>query len=74
MASKTGAAERHEWPYLLAVGVGPLRFGMTVEEVVEAAEMLGRTTVSDCVRNHAIFTPTWKAEVHGRGVPLSPPM
>ncbi|MFH8776339.1 hypothetical protein ACIF83_43970 [Streptomyces sp. NPDC085866] len=56
MAFKTGVAERDEWSYSPTVGVGPLRFGMTVDEVVEAAEVLGRTKVSDCARDHAIFT------------------
>ncbi|MER5665296.1 hypothetical protein [Streptomyces mirabilis] len=73
MAFKTGVAERDEWSYSPTVGVGPLRFGMTVDEVVEAAEMLGQTKVSDCARDHAIFTPTWKVEVHRRGVAPSPP-
>ncbi|MFB7374820.1 hypothetical protein ACFC0D_33835 [Streptomyces sp. NPDC056222] len=77
MAFETGAdvgvAERDEWSYSPAVGVGPLRFGMTVDEVVEAAVNLGQTEVSDCVRDHAIFSPTWKIEVHRRGVAPSPP-
>ncbi|QTD96778.1 hypothetical protein [Streptomyces cyanogenus] len=73
MAFRTGVAERDEWCYSPAVGVGPLRFGTTVDEVVEAAEMLGRTEVSDCARDHAIFTPTWKVVVHRRGVAPSPP-
>lgn len=77
MAFKTeadlGVAERDEWSYAPAVGVGPLRFGMTVDEVVEAAEILGQTKVSDCARNHAIFSPTRKVEVHRRGVAPSPP-
>ncbi|MFB6782866.1 hypothetical protein ACFCX0_37305 [Streptomyces sp. NPDC056352] len=68
-----GGAERDEWFYAPAVGVGPLRFGMTVDEVVEAAEALGQTKVSDCARDHAIFSPTWKVEVHRRGVAPSPP-
>ncbi|MGW2256081.1 hypothetical protein ACWCXH_38965 [Kitasatospora sp. NPDC001660] len=38
MAFKTEAdsevVERDEWSYSPAVGVGPLRFGMTVDEVV----------------------------------------
>ncbi|MEU2395737.1 hypothetical protein [Streptomyces sp. NPDC007369] len=73
MAFKTRVAERDEWSYSPAVGVGPLRFGMTIDEVVEAAETLGQTNVSDCARDHAIFSPTWKIEVHRRGVALSPP-
>ncbi|MFF3396835.1 hypothetical protein ACFYW1_38735 [Streptomyces sp. NPDC002669] len=73
MAFKTEVAERDEWSYSPTVGVGPLRFGMTVDEVVEAAEMLGQTNVSDCPRDHAIFSPTWKVEVHRRGVAPSPP-
>ncbi|MCX4767983.1 hypothetical protein OG562_45065 [Streptomyces sp. NBC_01275] len=73
MAFKTGVAERDEWSYSPAVGVGPLRFGMTVDEVVEAAEILGQTKVSDCARDHAIFSPSWKVEVHRRGVVPSPP-
>ncbi|MFE7712487.1 hypothetical protein ACFU6I_43670 [Streptomyces sp. NPDC057486] len=68
-----GVTERDEWSYSPAVGVGPLRFGMTVNEVVEAAEILGQTKVSNCARDHAIFSPTWKAEVHRRGVAPSPP-
>ncbi|WUD70387.1 hypothetical protein OG937_45335 [Streptomyces sp. NBC_00510] len=68
-----GAAERDEWSYAPAVGVGPFRFGMTVGEVVEAAEVLGQTKVSDCARDHAVFSPTWKVEVNRRGVAPSPP-
>ncbi|WP_328940357.1 hypothetical protein OG259_00690 [Streptomyces sp. NBC_00250] len=66
-------AERGEWSYSPAVGVGPLRFGMTVDEVVEAAGMLGQTEVSDCARDYAVFSPTWKIEVHRRGVASAPP-
>ncbi|MFF5536550.1 hypothetical protein ACFY71_29425 [Streptomyces cinerochromogenes] len=73
MAFKTAGAERDEWSYSPAVGVGPLRFGMTVDEVVEAAEILGRTRVSECARDHAIFSPTSRVEVHRRGVAPSPP-
>ncbi|WP_405469474.1 hypothetical protein [Streptomyces canus] len=73
MAFKTGVAERDEWSYSPSVGVGPLRFGMTVDEVVEAAEMLGQTKVSECAPDHAIFSPTWKVEVHRRGVAPSLP-
>ncbi|MEU6595119.1 hypothetical protein ABZ923_38980 [Streptomyces sp. NPDC046881] len=73
MAFKTKVAERDEWSYAPAVGVGPLRFGMTVDEVVEAAETFGRTKVGDCARDHPIFTPTRKVEVHRRGVAPSPP-
>ncbi len=68
-----GVAERDEWSYSPAVGVGPLRFGMTVDEVVEAAEILGQTEVSNCARDYAIFSPTWKIEVHRRGLASSPP-
>ncbi|GHF91699.1 hypothetical protein GCM10018790_81000 [Kitasatospora xanthocidica] len=77
MAFKTEAdcevAERDEWSYTPAVGVGPLRFGMTVDEVVEATEILGQTKVSDCARDHALFSPAWKVEVHRRGAAPSPP-
>ncbi|MET9452526.1 hypothetical protein [Streptomyces cinerochromogenes] len=73
MAFRTAVAERDEWPCSPAVGVGPLRFGMTVDEVVEAAETLGRTRVSECARDHAIFSPTWKVEVRRRRVAPSPP-
>ncbi|MFF7443230.1 hypothetical protein [Streptomyces sp. NPDC008122] len=69
----SGVAEREDWPYAPAVGVGPLRFGMTVDEVVEAVGVLDRTKVSDCVRDHAIFPPTWRVEVHRRGATSSPP-
>ncbi|MFD8911076.1 hypothetical protein [Streptomyces sp. NPDC059575] len=62
-----GVAGRDEWFYAPAVGVGPLRFGMTVEEVVEATETLGRTEVSDGARDHAVFSPTRKVAVHRRG-------
>ncbi|MFC9588762.1 hypothetical protein ACFTUC_02955 [Streptomyces sp. NPDC056944] len=68
-----GVTERDEWSYSPAVGVGPLRFGMTVDEVVDAAEMRGQTEVSDCARDHAIFSPTSKVAVHRRGVASSPP-
>ncbi|MEU9713956.1 hypothetical protein [Streptomyces sp. NPDC047976] len=76
MTWETGSAERGEWSYAAAVGVGPLRFGMTVGEVVEAAGVLGPATVSECRRQYAVFSPTWKVEVHrrgGRGGPPSPP-
>ena len=46
---------------------------MTVEEVVEAAEVLGQTTVSDCPRVHTIFSPTRKVEVRRRGPASSMP-
>ncbi|MFF5282462.1 hypothetical protein [Streptomyces sp. NPDC012756] len=69
----SGVAEREDWSYAPAVGVGPLRFGMTVDEVVEAVGVLGRTKASDCVRDHAIFSPTWRVEVHRRGLTSSPP-
>ncbi|MFF9645277.1 hypothetical protein [Kitasatospora aureofaciens] len=65
--------ERDEWSYSPAVGVGPLRFGMTVDEAVEAAGILGQTTVSECARDHALFSPAWKVEVHRRGVAPSTP-
>ncbi|MFF3577857.1 hypothetical protein [Streptomyces mirabilis] len=68
-----GVARRDEWSYAPAVGVGPLRFGMTVDEVVEVAEILGQTKVSDCARSHAICSPTWKVAVHRRGAAHSPP-
>ncbi|MFG2478856.1 hypothetical protein [Streptomyces fagopyri] len=73
MAFETGVAEPDEWSYSPAVGVGPLLFGMTVDEVVEAAEMLGQPKVGDRARDHAVFTPTWKVEVHRRGVAPSLP-
>lgn len=63
----SGSAERDEWSYSPAFGVGPLRFGMTVEAVVEAAEELGQAKVSECPRHHAVFSPTWKVDVHRRG-------
>lgn len=68
-----GLAERDEWSYAPAVGVGPLRFGMTVDEVVEAAEVLGQSSISECPPGPAIFSPTWKIEVHRRGVAPSAP-
>ncbi|WP_406840818.1 hypothetical protein ACICHK_39795 [Streptomyces sp. AHU1] len=73
MAFTTEVAERDEWFYSLTVGVGPLRFGMTVDEVVEAAGTLGRTKVGECARGHPVFSPTWKVEVHRRGAVSSPP-
>ncbi|MEW1910942.1 hypothetical protein AB0442_21220 [Kitasatospora sp. NPDC085895] len=73
MAFRTDVAERDEWSYAPAVGVGPLRFGMTVDDVVEAAAALGRTEVGECARDHALFSPTWKVDVHRRGVAPSPP-
>ncbi|MFF9490662.1 hypothetical protein [Streptomyces sp. NPDC014676] len=69
----SGVADRDEWSYAPAIGVGPLRFGMTVDEVVEAFQVLGQTKVSDCPGVHAIFSPTWKIEVHRRGVASSLP-
>ncbi|WP_052443012.1 hypothetical protein [Streptacidiphilus neutrinimicus] len=68
-----GLAERDEWSYSPAAGVGPLRFGMTVDEVVEAAETLGQSSISDCPPGPAIFSPTWKIEVHRRGRAPSAP-
>ncbi|MEU7069985.1 hypothetical protein AB0B30_04525 [Streptomyces narbonensis] len=68
-----GVAGRDEWPYAPAVGVGPLRFGMAVDEVVEAAEVLGQSNVSECSPGPAIFSPTWKIEVHRRGMAPSAP-
>ncbi|MEU9033429.1 hypothetical protein AB0D45_00705 [Streptomyces sp. NPDC048352] len=44
---------------------------MTVDEVVEAAEMYGRTQVSDCARGYPLFSPTWRIEVHRREVASS---
>ncbi|CAM5256621.1 hypothetical protein [Streptomyces griseomycini] len=73
MALENGAVERDEWSCAPAVGVGPLRFGMTAGEVAEAAETLGRTEVSECARDHAVFSPTRKVEVHRRGAASSPP-
>ncbi|MEU6278427.1 hypothetical protein ABZ871_39475 [Streptomyces populi] len=40
---------------------------MTVDEVVEAAQVLGQTKVSDCAPHHKVFSPTWKIEVHRHG-------
>ncbi|BFO18394.1 hypothetical protein SHKM778_47820 [Streptomyces sp. KM77-8] len=68
-----GVVERDKWSYSPAVGVGPFRFGMTVGEVVEAAEMLGQPSVSELPRDYAIFSPTWKIAVHRRGVAPCPP-
>ncbi|MFJ3635511.1 hypothetical protein [Streptomyces sp. NPDC090112] len=73
MALKTegnfGVVERGEWSYEATVGVGPLRFGMAVSEVIGAAEVLGPAKVSDCRRQYAVFSQTWKVEVsrHGGG-------
>lgn len=64
-----GATERDGWSYVPAVGLGPLRFGMTVDQVATAAEILGQTQVSDCAPHHAIFSPTWKVEVRRRAAP-----
>ena len=68
-----GLAERDEWSYSSAVTVGPLRFGMALDEVVEASKAFGHTKISDCPKDHAIFSPTWKVEVSRRGVTPSPP-
>ncbi|MEZ0110834.1 hypothetical protein ABH920_004849 [Catenulispora sp. EB89] len=68
-----GVGERDEWSYSPAIAVGPLRFGMTVDEVVEAAAMLGHTKVSDCPRDHTIFSPTRKVEVSHPAAKQSPP-
>ncbi|MGW7545651.1 hypothetical protein ACWGKQ_31775 [Streptomyces sp. NPDC054770] len=66
-AGDSGVADGDEWSYAPTVGAGPLRFGMTVDEVVEAAQVLGQTKVSDCARHHKAFSPTWKIEVHRQG-------
>jgi hypothetical protein len=68
-----GAVERDEWPYSPAVGVGPFRFGMTLDEVVEAAEAFGQAKASECGRRYSIFAQTWRVEVHRRTVAPSPP-
>ncbi|WP_069159999.1 hypothetical protein [Nocardia altamirensis] len=68
-----GAVERGEWSYSPAVAVGPLRFGMTVDEVAEAAGVLGQATVSECPRDYPIFSPTRKVEVHRHGAALATP-
>lgn len=73
MEFRTAAAGRDEWSYVPGVGVGPLRFGTTVGEVAEAAELLGRATVGEAARHHAIFSPTRKPELHRRGAAPSPP-
>jgi hypothetical protein len=73
MALKAAVAERGEWSYSPTVGVVPLRFGMTVDQVVEAAEVPGQTKVSECARDHAIFSPTWRVDMHRRGVATSLP-
>ncbi|KJY15977.1 MULTISPECIES: hypothetical protein [unclassified Streptomyces] len=65
--------ERGTWSYAAAVGVGPLRFGMAVSEVVDAAEVLGSAKVSVCRRQCAVFSQTWKVEVHRRGGAPSAP-
>lgn len=65
--------ERDEWSYSPVVGVGPFRFGMTVDEVVEAAAVLGRTKVTELARDSPVFSPTWKVEIHRRGVAPSAP-
>jgi hypothetical protein len=62
-----GAVARDEWSYSTAVGVGPFRFGMTLDDVVEAAEVFGRPRVSDCAQHHRIFAPTRGVEVRRRG-------
>lgn len=69
-----GPAERREWSYSPAVAVGPLRFRMTLDEVVKAAETLGQTKVSDCPKDHAIFSPTWKVDLSRGEVVASPPV
>ncbi|MFF5406986.1 hypothetical protein ACFY8K_30950 [Streptomyces misionensis] len=73
MAFGTEVTERDDWSYSPTVGVGPLRFGMTVDQVVKAAEKMGQSKVGECARHHAIFSPTWKVEVHRRGAAASPP-
>jgi hypothetical protein len=65
--------ERDEWSYSPAVGVGPLRFGMTIDEVVEAAEILGQTKVTELARDRVVFSLTWKVEIHRHGVAPSTP-
>ncbi|MGW4676709.1 hypothetical protein [Streptomyces sp. NPDC004324] len=66
-AEDSGVADGDEWSYAPTVGAGPLRFGMTVDEVGEAAQVLGQTKVSDCAQHHKVFSPTWKIEVHRQG-------
>ncbi|MFD8144003.1 hypothetical protein [Streptomyces sp. NPDC059708] len=71
--AESGAAGREEWHYSPAVSLGPLRFGMTVSEAVEAAEEFGQTKVSDCLRQHTVFSPTSKIDIHRRGAIPTPP-
>lgn len=69
-----GPAGWDEWVYAPAVGVGPLRFGMTVDEVVEAAAGIpGRTSVRDGVPRRAIFSRAWRIEVRRHEPACSPP-
>ncbi|MFI6585558.1 hypothetical protein [Embleya sp. NPDC050493] len=69
-----GPAGWDEWVYAPAVGVGPLRFGMTVDEVLEAAAGIpGRASVGDCAPGHATFSRTWRIEVRRREPASSPP-
>jgi len=67
------ADERDEWSYTPAIGVGPLRFGMALDEVVEAAEIFGQPRVSECARQYSIFAPTWRVEIHRREADSFPP-
>ncbi|WP_143658516.1 hypothetical protein [Embleya scabrispora] len=72
--SEVGAAGWDEWSYAQAVGVGPFRFGMTVDEVVGAAAGIpGRTSVGDGVPRRATFSRTWRIEVR-RGEPTASPL
>ncbi|MFJ4188140.1 hypothetical protein [Kitasatospora sp. NPDC089509] len=64
---------RDEWSHSPAVGVGPLRFGMTVDEVVEATEILGQAKVTELARDYPVFSPTWKVELHRHGAAPSTP-
>ena len=76
MSFKSGVAleavEWGEWSYAPAVGVGPLLFGMTFAQVIEAAGGLGLTKVSDCPQHCPIFAPTWKVDVCWRTAATSP--
>ncbi|WP_143658510.1 hypothetical protein [Embleya scabrispora] len=69
-----GPAGWDEWVHAPGVGVGPLRFGMTVDAAVEAAAGIpGRTSVGDCAPGHTSFSRTWRIEVRRREPASSPP-
>ncbi|MET7290104.1 hypothetical protein [Streptomyces sp. NPDC005573] len=46
---------------------------MTVDEVIQAAGPFGPAEVGDAGRDHAVFSPARKVEIHRRAAASPPP-